>query len=232
MAQVHWNNGSGGNWFTGPDWTGNAGNPPGTGDDVVIDANGVYIVTLTSGATVSSLQMAAKETLSITSGTLVLTNGSGSGSDAGTIAIGNNTELDFGGTLNNTSTISLNSVGNNTNLGGQCCIGPRSPEPARILLSDNAANRIYGAAGADVLVNAGNTITGSGQLGVGQLAFTNQSKGVVKRRRHRRCADGQYDEFPEPGIAGGHRHGRAGPRQRDHQHRNHPVEGCRRAMSI
>ncbi len=42
-------------------------------------------------------------------------------------------------------------------------------------MDNNSENRIYGAAGTDVLTNVNNTIQGSGQIGAGQMGLVNQA---------------------------------------------------------
>jgi len=99
---------------------------------------------------------------------------------AATLNLLNNTALTLQGTINNTASglIALNSSGNNTDLiidvtnvtlkgGGQ------------VTMTDNGANRIYGATGAATLTNVDNTITGAGQLGIGQMTLVNQLHGVI-----------------------------------------------------
>jgi hypothetical protein len=99
----------------------------------------------------------------------------GAVTNAGSLAVLDNTSLYIDGTINNTGTISLNSVNDNTNLiideatatltgGGQ------------IVLSNNGANRIYATSASETLVNVNNTISGAGQLGLGQTQFTNSGK--------------------------------------------------------
>lgn len=76
-------------------------------------------------------------------------------------------------TISNAGTINLQSTGNSTDL----IIGSAGATLSGggvIELSNNTGNRIYGVAAANHLTNTNNTIRGSGQLGVGQLTFTNQ----------------------------------------------------------
>ena len=44
MTAISWASGVSGNWNTALDWTGGA--VPGAGDDVTIDASGIYTVTI------------------------------------------------------------------------------------------------------------------------------------------------------------------------------------------
>ncbi len=91
---------------------------------------------------------------------------------AGTIQVPNNTILTLGGTITNTGSIQLNSIGNNTQMiasGAVTLTGNGS-----VLLTDNQANFLSGAAGSS-LVNLNNTISGAGNIGNGVMAFTNDA---------------------------------------------------------
>ena len=99
-------------------------------------------------------------------------------SNKGTLQVNNNQQLNIVGIINNTGTISLASGGNNTNLVVNASAATLTGG-GQVVLSDSGANRIFGAAGGDVLVNVNNTISGAGQLGASQLTMTNQSAGVV-----------------------------------------------------
>ena len=93
----------------------------------------------------------------------------------GQLQVANNTSLvlQASGTFNNAGTISLNSIGNLTNLivsGGDVTLAGTGS----VTLSNNGNNRIYGAATTDRLINGvGHTIQGSGQLGLGLMGFNN-----------------------------------------------------------
>jgi hypothetical protein len=104
----------------------------------------------------------------------------------GTISVNNNTALTLRGAIANHGTIGLNSVGNTTDL----IIGADTPIVAndsavlsvlngKVILSDNSQNRIYGASANSSLTNVNNTISGAGQLGVGQLILINDVNGVI-----------------------------------------------------
>lgn len=95
------------------------------------------------------------------------------------LTIENNTSLTLlaSGTYANSGTVSFASAGNLTDLiatGGDVTISGGGT----LALGNNTNNRIYGAGGADRLVNAGGTIRGSGQIGVGLLGLVNQ--GTIK----------------------------------------------------
>src|ERR1035438_9353257 len=77
------------------------------------------------------------------------------------------------GTITNAGGITLSSVGDNTNL----IVGSSAVTltgGGTVTLGNSGSNRIYGAAGSDVLTNANNTIQGSGNIGVGQMGLVNQ----------------------------------------------------------
>jgi fibronectin-binding autotransporter adhesin len=81
MAAISWASGVSGNWSDALDWTG--GVVPGGGDDVTIDATGVYTVTISSAEAAHSLILNdAAATIAIDSG--------------GTLNIGSTLTLDFG----------------------------------------------------------------------------------------------------------------------------------------
>ena len=73
----------------------------------------------------------------------------------------NNNDTTLVGTITNHGTIQQNSVGNNTDLilGGA---NVTLTGGGTVTMGNNTNNRIYGAAGTDVLTNVNNTIQGSG----------------------------------------------------------------------
>jgi hypothetical protein len=90
--------------------------------------------------------------------------------NAGTVAINNQGTLSLLGIIANSGTIALQSTNQTTDLiiaGSKVTVSGAGT----ITMSDNGANRIYGAAAGDVLDLAGGTITGAGQLGAGQLTL-------------------------------------------------------------
>ena len=93
--------------------------------------------------------------------------------NSGTLQLPNNSTVVVQGTLTNSSTIGLLSVGNTTALelsGNVMLTGGGT-----ITLSNNTNNYIYGAVGTDILTNVNNTISGSGQIGDNQMGLVNQS---------------------------------------------------------
>ncbi len=92
---------------------------------------------------------------------------------AGALEVATGNTMTVLGTITNTGTIGLNSVGYDSDLivgsptltlngGGMVQLG-----------GNNTADRIFGAATADVLDNVNNTIEGFGQIGAGQLTLVN-----------------------------------------------------------
>jgi hypothetical protein len=96
----------------------------------------------------------------------------------GTLNILDNTQLSIQGTINNTGAIDLNSQGNNTNLVVTATNATLQGAGA-VTLDDRTNNRVFGATGASTLTNVNDTISGSGQLGAGQLTLVNQASGVI-----------------------------------------------------
>ena len=120
--------------------------------------------------TIANLTIGAAESASLNnSQSLTIAGGAGAGSlnIAGTLALGatvNNTDLILGGTSGSTITLSGGGV---------------------LSLSGSSANRIYSTTG-DTLVNSlGNTIQGSGQIGMNNsgFGFTLSNNAVIHRRQ-------------------------------------------------
>lgn len=94
-------------------------------------------------------------------------------SSGSSFRIPNATNTTLLNSISNAGTLSLQSSGNSTDLIIDAS-GTTLSGGGVIELSNNTGNRIYGATAASLLTNTNNTIRGSGQIGVGQLAFTNQ----------------------------------------------------------
>ncbi len=161
LIETTWTGGTG-NWNVAGNWSPAAVPNNGTDEyNVLIDGG------ITGTASVVSLDISPTIT--------------GFAIDSGdTLGINNATTLTLqsSGTYSNNGTLSLNSLGNQTNLvigsitGGETLtIGGTGT----ISLSNNTNNRIYGAAGTNRLVlGSGQTLKGAGQIGVNLLALTNQ----------------------------------------------------------
>jgi hypothetical protein len=98
----------------------------------------------------------------------------------GTVAIQDGSTLSLLGSIVNSGLIALEHNDYNTDL----VIGPGGTTPGTVTLSGGGTitladsgngNRIYGAIAGDTLINAGNTIAGSGQLGTGTLTLINDA---------------------------------------------------------
>jgi hypothetical protein len=98
--------------------------------------------------------------------------------NTGVVQVNDGTTLTLLGTIDNTGTITLNSTNDGTNLIVNAAIVTLSGG-GMVALSNNGANQIYGALASDILDNVDNTISGSGQLGAGQLTLTNATGGTI-----------------------------------------------------
>ena len=92
---------------------------------------------------------------------------------AGSLQVTTNNTLTLLGTITNTGTIGLDSTYNNTDLIVASPTVTLNGGGTIELAGNNTADRIYGAATADVLDNVNNTIEGFGQIGAGQLTLVN-----------------------------------------------------------
>ena len=178
MSIIFWADDVSGNFNTGSNW--DIGIVPGAADSARITAIGsAYTVTSSTANIVNDIQTSVDATLLVAGGTFTATNGTGSGSNAGLIQVGNNASFQMGGTVRNSGSIALQSVGNTTTvqiLGG----GASLRGGGEVTLSDSGANRIIGVSATDTLTNVNNIIVGGGQLGAGQMTFVNQAGGTVR----------------------------------------------------
>ncbi len=151
-------NGDGVNWSDAANWTSvsapDNGTPAGTTYRVVIPAG--KDVTLDTFAVIDSLTVGGVATLTILNSKQLDVVNSGAGT----------------GTIVNSGTISLNSLGTSTDLAihGNVILSGGGT----ISFSDNINNRIFGTASTDRLNNIDNTIQGAGQIGANFMALTNQ----------------------------------------------------------
>jgi hypothetical protein len=179
MAQIDWTNTAGGDFNTGSNWAG--GKVPGAGDDAILNAatKSGYTVTTSASDTVNSLQTIALVTLAINGGTFTASSGSGTGANAGTIAVGNNAAFVAGGTLDNVGAVTLNSGGNATSFVVSAANLTLSGGGS-VTLGDNFQNFIDTATAKATLTNVDNKISGAGQIGAGGMILVNQTKGVIE----------------------------------------------------
>jgi probable HAF family extracellular repeat protein len=181
--QVTWINGASGDWNTISDWSYKSNSGVVTGvlpaptDVAAISATGTYTVTSPFDQTIESLTTIKTATLAVTGGTFTITDETGSGANAGTIAVSDGATLQVTGTLNNTGAVTLNSTGDITSL---AIDGSLTLEGSgQVALSDNTHNFIVTNGAAATLTNVNDTIYGSGQLGGGALTLVNDAKGVI-----------------------------------------------------
>lgn len=168
-----WNNGSGGDFSDTADWS--AGTIPWAVDTAAISASGTYTVTSSANETVLSLTTAAGATLEITDGNFTMTEGTGTGVNAGAITVdpnlGETADLIVGGTINNKGIISVISVGGYT--------AELTVSPLGLTLEGGGQVRLASSQIAGgTITNVDNIISGSGSIGAVQQ-FVNESKGVV-----------------------------------------------------
>jgi hypothetical protein len=191
MSAIHWKNAVSADFSTAADWSAGV---PGVSDDAILDAAGStkYTVTASLSESVHSIQTAATATLNITvgngNGGFFASAGTGTGVNAGTISVANNSNFVFGGTVNNTGKISVNSGGNTTSLQVEAA-GATLTGAGAVTLGDNGNNQIIGDAATATLTNVNDTISGAGIIGLGNvnpaylpvqgLVLINQAAGVI-----------------------------------------------------
>jgi hypothetical protein len=133
------------------------------------DANGNAVITIATG---ESITLKGVHAASLTASDFVL-NQEPVSNNAGTMTVGDGATLPLGGTINNTGTIALGSTGDETDL--EILVkGATLQGGGQVTLSDNGQNVIFGGDPSAVLTNVNNTISGAGQLGVGQMTLVNQ----------------------------------------------------------
>ncbi len=96
--------------------------------------------------------------------------------NAGSMTIGDGATLPLGGTIDNTGTIALNSIGDGTEL-VVLSDGITLQGGGTLALSDNTANAIVGGGVETTLTNRDNTILGAGRIG--DAAMTLNNEGVI-----------------------------------------------------
>jgi hypothetical protein len=177
MAQIHWKNPVSANFNTAADWS--TGSVPGASDDAILDAKGAaFTVTATTNETVNSIQLSKNATLAIADGLFTATNGTSTGVNAGTIALGDRTGLVLGGTVDNSGSITLTGsrYGDTLQI---TALGATLSGGGQIALNDFVGNTITGAGATATLTNVDNTISGGGQLGDASMSLVNEKKGVI-----------------------------------------------------
>jgi hypothetical protein len=144
-------------------------------DDLAIanDAGGSAVVTLGRGETITFVGV---DTAALSAGNFVF-DAEPVSSNAGTMTVGNSAILPVGGTINNTGTIALGSIGEETDL--EILVrGATLTGGGQVLLSDSSKNVVFGGDPSAVLDNFDNLISGAGQLGGGSLTLANE--GIIE----------------------------------------------------
>jgi len=142
----------------------------------IADANGDAVITLGAGETIT---LHGVDAASLTAGDFVF-NQTPVVDNAGTMAVGDGAMLPLEGTIENTGTIALNSTGDETDLQiiGD---GVTLQGGGQIILSHSHENVIFGTTAATTLTNVDNTMSGAGQIGIGDgtLTLVNETAGTI-----------------------------------------------------
>jgi hypothetical protein len=133
------------------------------------DANGNAVITLGAGETIT---LQGVHAAALNAGDFAFDQTPVT-SNAGSMTIGDGAILPLSGTINNTGTIALTSTGDQTDL-QLIEHGITLQGGGEVVLSDSAENVITGTSLDVTLTNVDNTISGSGQLGMGQLTLVNE----------------------------------------------------------
>jgi Domain of unknown function (DUF4082) len=136
------------------------------------DANGNAVIALGAGGTIT---LHGVDASSLNANDFVfdqqpVTN------NTGNMVVSDGATLPLSGIVNNSGTIVLNSTSNETDL-ELIQHGVTLQGGGALRLSDGVANAIFGTDASVTLTNVDNTISGSGQLGEGQLTL--QNKGTI-----------------------------------------------------
>jgi Ca2+-binding RTX toxin-like protein len=142
----------------------------GVGDlSIADDASGNAVIQLANGSTITVVGVHAA---SLTASHFVF-NVAPTTNNAGTLTISDGAMMPFGGVLDNSGTIALQSAGGDTRL--EVLVDSLTLKGGgHVTLSDSDHNIIVGGASSARLVNIDNTISGAGQLGAGQMALDNR----------------------------------------------------------
>ncbi len=170
-----WIGGAGNSFNTAANW--NPATVPTVGMDAVINLAGASVESAANN-TMATLAMGATSALKINSGNFTVTDGTGVGGLKGNISVNNAAALSLGGAIVNTGTIKALSTGTATKILFNQTANTLSGG-GRIMLSNSTHNQIFGTAGSNVLTNVNNRISGSGELGNGQLTLVNEALGVI-----------------------------------------------------
>jgi hypothetical protein len=165
--------GSNDDWSNASNWNNGA---IASGENILINlTTAATIDDVTS--TIGNLTLSNTGDSVTTNSGVTLTVGSGI-SNAGTIALGNNSVLNVTGNITNSGSITLNSTGNETELvlNGNVVLSGGGT----LTLSNNAQNYIFGSNSLFQLTNQ-ETIQGAGQIGHGQMALVNSGQSGIRK---------------------------------------------------
>ena len=132
-------------------------------------------VQLTAGVTIvgGTLNTASSGVIEDTSGDPTLSGVT----NKGTYAVQNAEGTQLTGTFTNQGTVQMNSVGNTTELQANGAVTLTGG--GTIVMSDNVNNYLLQSVSGSSMTNVNNTISGSGNIGNGAMAFTNDAGGTV-----------------------------------------------------
>ena len=140
------------------------------------DGHGDAVITLGAGETIT---LHGVDAASLTASDFVF-NQTPIVENAGTMTVSDGAMLPLDGTIDNTGTIALNSTGDETDLQiiGD---GVTLQGGGYLTLSDSHENIIFGTNSATTLTNVDNTISGAGQIGIGDgnLMLVNETHGTI-----------------------------------------------------
>jgi hypothetical protein len=174
MSEIHWLQAVNGSFTNAADWSG--GVVPGASDDAILDAQGApYTVTASSIEMLDSIQTSANATLLVSGGYFGDRKGTGSGQNAGVILLGADATFVAGGQIDNSGRVSLYGAHATFTASGQVSnSGTISLYGARATFSaagqvDNTGTILVsgGATGAVFLIKKSATLTGGGQIELG-----------------------------------------------------------------
>jgi hypothetical protein len=149
----------------------------GSGGGTILAASAAVVL---GGGTImgGEIETTGTGVLSVSGGGNMLDGTAQAVTNAGLVSLNDNATLTLLGTITNAGTIALNAANYDTDLvaGGATVTLTGG---GTILLDNTGGNRIYGAAGSDVLVNVNNLIEGAGQIGTDQLTLVNEAAGII-----------------------------------------------------
>jgi len=166
-----------GDWNNPEAWTVEI---PQAADTVLITVKGpAYTVTADFPAEAARiLEMTQKATLAISSGALHVTSGTGTGALDGTIAVGDDTVLDFG-TDAAPTTFDNNGAINLTGSSAIVISGAVTLTGKGKINLESSSSFIDSDITPSTLTNSGNAISGMGNIGDSGLSFVNGAKGII-----------------------------------------------------